>query len=192
MRAFARFAFVIVLSLFLTACAQSDAADTSGGEGAMIPVETVSLVDGGSFTAMIDGQAWTGAADAASFGWFPNGMPESESTASALQMVFNSTVPGDERQLTIWVSAYPMQVGIVPVENVEVSLAGSHAGGDGHYGFSAQTGHDLQLEIVLWEATESGNYLISGTLGGTLTMASDTSTVIVENGLFENVEVPVR
>lgn len=189
MRVFARSLFVVGLSLFVIACSASDAAETPELSD---PLITPVAVDDVAFSATIGGEPWNGTPEPGAVAWFPTGMPGSDDPTPFLQLAFLSTVPGDERELAVMITGYPMATGLVPAQNIEVVLTGTYPGGEGEYGFTSELGDDFQIDITRWEQAETGGFLISGTLSGTLHLVGEMQTMTIENGVFENLEVPVQ
>ncbi len=151
------------------------------------------------FTAMLDGKEWKGKVTYKGALFGRKGFSPLNINKPCLQLQFGSTIPSDERLLTIQIF-YPKEAPAkYTAKDMEVNFSGSageHDKNPSMYGFvNGKSQPDFTLEIKEWKSLGNNRAQISGTISGELPevvlFGKSGKKVRFENGRFQNVEVEI-
>lgn len=150
-------------------------------------------------TAILDGKEWKGKVTYKGALFGRKGFSALKINKPILQLQFGSTIPSDERLLTIQIFYPKESPAKYTAKDMEVNFSGSageHDKNPGIYGFvNGKSLPDFTLEIKEWKSLGSNKVRISGTISGELPevviLGKSGKKVKIENGSFQNVEVEI-
>lgn len=170
----------------------------SGSSGVSAP-STTEEKSAPHFTAMLDGKAWRGKITYKGALLGRKGFSPLNIKKPCLQLQFGSTIPSDERSLTIQIFYPKESPAKYTAKDMEVNFSGSageHDKSPAIYGFvNGKSQPDFTLEIQEWKSLGNNKAQISGTISGELPevmlLGKSGRKVRFENGRFQNVEVEI-
>lgn len=152
-----------------------------------------------SFVTTLNGKEWKAKVPYKGALLMRKGLSYLNINKSCLQLQFGSTIPSDQRTLTIQIFNPRESPAKYTARDMEVNFSGAASAADKSpaiYGFvNGKSFPDFTLEIKEWKNAGNNRVLISGVITGELPevvlLGKSDKKVRFENGRFQNVEVEI-